>query len=86
MQEHHDPQIARAEIDGCKQYAQRSRKDTLHQHAKGSAGQEVGQVGRAKERPDSRQAFQTPARLVPKCSSRVWAMTPGRETPPPRPP
>ena len=29
-----------------------------------------------KKSPDSRQAVQMPARLVPKCSSRVWAMTP----------
>ena len=60
MQEHRDPQVAGAEIDGCEQRAQRCRKDTLHQHTEGSAGQQIGQVGRAKQQARQQTGFPDP--------------------------
>ena len=49
MQEHRHPQIAGAEVDGGQHHAQRSRKYTLHQHAKGCRAEQVAQVRRAKQ-------------------------------------
>ena len=57
MQENQHPQVARAEVDGRKQHAQRARKHALHQHAKGSAGQDVGQVRPAEEKPGQQAGF-----------------------------
>ena len=49
VQKDQHPEVAGAEVKGRIQHPQRGGKDALHQHAEGSAGQEIGQMCSAEE-------------------------------------
>ena len=49
VQKHQHPEIARAEVEGRIQHAQRRRENALHQHAEGGTGQEIRQMRSAEE-------------------------------------